>query len=75
MKLVVHHSTNTERSTPAKRGFHNVPLDDTLMVVVDDFFKLLPALALALALRPAPDELPEELLATVSDSAWPRLRW
>ena len=63
LKLKVHHSINTERSIPAKRTVHNVPLDDTLMVVADDF--LLPVLALALALGTAPDEL-LELLATVS---------
>jgi hypothetical protein len=63
LKLIVHHSINTERRIPAKRRVHNVPLDDTLMVVADDF--LLPVLALALALGPAPDAL-LELLATVS---------
>jgi hypothetical protein len=62
-KLIVHHSINTERSIPADRRVHNVPLDDTLMVVADDF--LLLVLALALALGAAPDAL-LELLATVS---------
>jgi hypothetical protein len=63
LRLIVHHSINTERRIPAKRRVHNVPLDDTLMVVADDF--LFPVLALALALGPALDEL-LELLATVS---------
>ena len=63
LKLVVHHSIDTEKSIPAKTRVHNVPLDDTLMVVADDF--LLPELALALALGPAPDVLLEALLATV----------
>jgi hypothetical protein len=52
-KLIVHHSINTERSIPAKRRVHNVSLDDSLIVVA------LSALALALALGPAPDALPE----------------
>jgi hypothetical protein len=39
-------------------------MDDTLMVVADDF--LLPVLALELALGLVPDALPEELPATVS---------
>jgi hypothetical protein len=45
-KLIVHHSINTERSIPAKMRIHNVSLDDSLMVVADDF--LLPTLAMAL---------------------------
>ena len=63
MKLIVHHGINTERRIPAKKRVQSVPLDDTRMVVADDF--LLPALALALALGPARDAL-LELLATVS---------
>ena len=63
LRLVVHHSIDTERSIPAKARVHNVPLDDTLMVAADDF--LLPVLALALALGPALEALLEELLATV----------
>jgi hypothetical protein len=63
LKLIVHHSINKERSIPADRRVHNVPLDDTLMVVADDFSLLV--LALAQALGPAPDPL-LELLATVS---------
>ena len=63
LKLVVHHSIDTDRSIPAKARAHKVPLDDTLMVTADDF--LLPALALALALGPALEALLEELLATV----------
>jgi len=62
LKLIVHHSIDTERSIPAKRRVHNVPLDDTLIEVADD---LLPSLALALALGPALDAL-LALLATVS---------
>ena len=64
LKLIVRHSINTERSIPANVRVHNVPLDDALMVVADDF--LSPAFALALALGPALDELLEELLTTVS---------
>jgi len=60
LELTVHHSINTERSIPAKRNVHNVPLDDTLIVVVDEF--LLPAaVVLALALGRAADALLEEL--------------
>jgi len=33
----VHQSINTEISIPAKRSAHHVPLDDTLMVVADEF--------------------------------------
>ena len=58
-KLKVRHSIDTERSAPARRSVHNVPLDDTLMLVADDL------LAPLLALGPAV-ELPEELLLTVS---------
>jgi hypothetical protein len=63
LKLIVHHSIDTERSIPDKASVHNVPLDDTLMVAADDF--LLPELALALALGLVPDALLEALLATV----------
>jgi hypothetical protein len=63
LKLIVHHSINTERIIPAKRRVHNVPLDNTLIEGADDC--LFPALALALALGPALDVL-LELLATVS---------
>jgi len=64
-KLIVHHSTNTERSIPAKRRVHNVPLDDTLIEVADDCLFPALALALALALGLALDAL-LELLVTVS---------
>ena len=35
--FIVHYSTNTERSSPAKGRVHNVPPDDTLTVLADDF--------------------------------------
>jgi hypothetical protein len=55
LKPIVHHNINTERTIPAKRRVHNVPLDDTRIEVADDC--LLPALALSLALGPALDVL------------------
>jgi hypothetical protein len=58
VQIIVHHSVNTERSIPARRRVHNVPLDDTLTVVADDF--LSPALEPLLELA-----LLEELPATV----------
>jgi hypothetical protein len=61
LKLIVHNNVSAGRRIPAKRKVHSVPLDDTLMVLADDF--LLPALALELALG-APDELLEELLVS-----------
>jgi hypothetical protein len=64
LELIVHHSINAERTIPAKRRVHNVPPDDTLMVVADDF--LLPVLELELALGLEPDALLEVLLETVS---------
>jgi hypothetical protein len=63
LRLIVHHSINTERSISARRRVYNVPLDDTLTVVADDF--LSPALVPVLALGLAPDALLEELPATV----------
>ena len=33
----VHQSSNPERTTPAERSVHKVPLDNTLMVTADDF--------------------------------------
>ena len=62
--FIDHHSINTERSIPSNRRVNNVPLDDTLMVLADDF--LSSALALALALGPVSDALLKELLAAVS---------
>ena len=44
----VHHSSNTERTTPAERSVHKVPLDNTLMVTADDFLLLAPAVELEL---------------------------
>ena len=48
---MVHHNINTERSIPARRRVHSVPLDDTLTVVADDF--LLPELVPELGPAPA----------------------
>jgi hypothetical protein len=53
-----------EASPPKGESTINVPSDDTLMVVADDF--LSPVLELELALGLAPDALLEVLLATVS---------
>ena len=64
LKLIVHHSINTERSIPAKRKVRSILLDNTLMVVTDDC--LSHALASTQALGPAPDAVPELFLATVS---------
>jgi len=65
LELTVHHSIDTERSISTKRSVHNVLLDDTLMVVADEF--LLPELALVLGRALLePDELFEELPATVT---------
>jgi len=59
------HCSPPERTIPAESRVHHVPLDDTLMVVTDDF--LLTAPVLKLVLRPAPDAAfdPEALLAAV----------
>ena len=40
LDLIVHHSNNPERSIPAESRVHKVPLDDTLMVIADDFLLL-----------------------------------
>jgi hypothetical protein len=61
--FIVRHSINTERNI-AKRRVHNVPLDDTLMVLAGDL--LSPVFALVLALGLALDALLEVLLTTVS---------
>jgi len=63
LELIVDHSSNTERSIPAKRSVHHVPLDDTLVVVAKE--SVLPAPMLVLKLLLAPDVLldPEEFPA------------
>ena len=53
-ELIVH-SVNTERSMPAKRSVHHVPLDDTLMVVADDFLSPELVLELELGFADSPD--------------------
>ena len=65
LKPIVHHSINPGMSIPAESRAHYVPLDDTLMVVTDDF--LLTSLVLDLVLRLAPDTVldPGALLETV----------
>lgn len=40
LDLIVHHSSNPERSIPAESIVHKVPLNDTLMVAADDFLLL-----------------------------------
>ena len=65
---MVHHNINTERSIPARRRVHSVPLDDTLTVVADDF--LLPELVPELGPAPAAllEELPEAVICPLDDT-------
>ena len=65
LKPIAHHSINPGISTPAESRAHYVLLDDTLMVVMDDF--LLTSLVLDLVLRLAPDTVldPGALLEAV----------
>jgi hypothetical protein len=50
VEMIVHHSGNPERSIPAERRAHQVPLDDTLMVTADNFLLLVLVLAAELEL-------------------------
>jgi hypothetical protein len=61
LELIVHHSSNPERSIPTESRIHQVPPDDTLMETADDFVSPapVPELVLGLGLEPEPVPLPE----------------
>jgi hypothetical protein len=70
LELIVHHSSNPERTIPVESRIHQVPPDDTLMVTADDFVPpaVVPELVLGLGLEPEPVPLPnpEALLVVVT---------
>ena len=53
----VHHSSNPERTTPAERSVHKVPLDNMLMVTADDFLLFVLALTVELELGAELDDM------------------
>jgi hypothetical protein len=59
LDLIVHHSINPEKSIPAESRIHQVPLDNTLTVVAEDFLSPAPVLELLLGLEPVPEPVLE----------------
>jgi hypothetical protein len=65
-ELIVHHSSNPERSIPAESRVHQVPPDNTLMVAAGDFVSPAPVPELVLGLGIVPLLDPEALLVAVT---------
>jgi hypothetical protein len=74
LDLIVHHSIDPEKSIPAESRIHQVPLDNTVTLVAEDFLSPAPVLELLLGVEPVPEPVlelfveldPEALLMAVT---------